>query len=90
LFERPLSGPFLLVLLLCAAARAFAQEPSVSGQAGLISMPDARFAPEGTWRSGVSFLRPYETLWSNVTVMQTRPMAVERTICRVHNTKMSG
>ena len=68
MFERPLSGPFLLVLLLCAAARAFAQEPSVSGQAGLISMPDARFAPEGTWRSGVSFLRPYESLWSNVTV----------------------
>ena len=25
-------------------------------------MPDARFAPEGTWRSGFSFLRPYETL----------------------------
>ncbi|MGH8706011.1 MAG: YjbH domain-containing protein, partial [Burkholderiales bacterium] len=39
-----------------------------SGQAGLISMPDARFAPEGTWRTGFSFLRPYETLWSNVTV----------------------
>jgi membrane-associated phospholipid phosphatase len=57
-----------LVLLLCAAARASAQEPSVSGQAGLISMPDARFAPEGTWRTGFSFLRPYETLWSNVTV----------------------
>ncbi len=31
-------------------------------------MPDARFAPEGTWRSGISFLRPYEALWSNVTV----------------------
>jgi membrane-associated phospholipid phosphatase len=57
-----------LVLLLCAAAPAAAQEPSVSGQAGLISMPDARFAPEGTWRSGISFLRPYEALWSNATV----------------------
>lgn len=55
------------MLLLCAAGRALAQEPSVSGQTGLISMPDARFAPEGTWRSGFSFLRPYETLWSGVT-----------------------
>ena len=31
-------------------------------------MPDARFAPEGTWRTGFSFLRPYETIWSNITV----------------------
>ena len=30
-------------------------------------MPDARFAPEGTWRSGVSFLRPYTAFWSNIT-----------------------
>ncbi|HZM34853.1 MAG TPA: YjbH domain-containing protein [Burkholderiales bacterium] len=61
-------GPFLFLLLLFLAGRVLAQEPSVSGQTGLISMPDARFAPEGTWRSGFSFLRPYEALWSNVTV----------------------
>src|SRR5688572_30682120 len=66
--ERPRMGPFLLLLLLCVSARAVAQEPSVSGQTGLISMPDARFAPEGTWRSGFSFLRPYESLWSGITV----------------------
>src|SRR5258707_991071 len=30
-------------------------------------MPDARFAPEGTWRTGLSYLRPYETLWSGIT-----------------------
>ena len=55
------------------AAGAGAQEgavpgPSVSGQTGLISMPDARFAPEGAWRSGLSFMRPYQTIWSGVTV----------------------
>src|SRR5688572_11163632 len=66
--ERPRMGPFLLLLLLCVSARAVAQEPSVTGQTGLISMPDARFAPEGTWRSGFSYLRPYETIWSNMTV----------------------
>jgi len=66
--QRPRKGPFFFSLLLCAAAPAFAAEPSVSGQGGLISMPDARFAPEGTWRSGFSFLRPYETLWSSIAV----------------------
>ncbi|HSL70498.1 MAG TPA: YjbH domain-containing protein, partial [Longimicrobiales bacterium] len=40
----------------------------MTGQTGLVSMPDARFAPEGTWRSGYSFLRPYQALWSNITV----------------------
>ncbi len=40
----------------------------MSGQTGLISMPDARFAPEGNWRTGFSFLRPYETIWSNIGV----------------------
>jgi len=57
-----------LVVLACAAAGAAAQEPSVSGQAGLISMPDARFAPVGTWRSGFSFLRPYQAFYSSITV----------------------
>src|SRR2546427_9807094 len=63
----------LLLPLAFAAAPVFAQssavsEPSVSGQTGLISMPDARFAPEGSWRTGLSFMRPYQTLWSGVTV----------------------
>ncbi|HWM42182.1 MAG TPA: YjbH domain-containing protein, partial [Burkholderiales bacterium] len=31
-------------------------------------MPDARFAPVGTLRTGISFLRPYETLWTNITM----------------------
>jgi membrane-associated phospholipid phosphatase len=58
----------LSLLLILAAASADAAEPSVTGQTGLISMPDARFAPEGSWRTGLSFLRPYQTLWSGVTV----------------------
>ena len=31
-------------------------------------MPDARFAPEGTWRTGVGFLRPYQPIWSTMSV----------------------
>ena len=64
----PSRGRLFLVLTLAAVAPAAAQDPSVTGQTGLISMPDARFAPVGTWRTGFSFLRPYEAIWSSVTV----------------------
>lgn len=30
-------------------------------------MPDARFAPEGSWRTGLSYLSPYQTTWSSIT-----------------------
>ena len=40
----------------------------MTGQTGLISMPDARFAPEGTWRTGLSLMRPYQAFWTGVTV----------------------
>ena len=63
-----------LPLLLLAAAGAHAQgppptAPSVSGQTGLLSMPDARMAPDGTWRTGMSYLKPYQALWSSLTIM---------------------
>lgn len=51
------------------ASAAVAGEPSLTGQTGLISMPDGRIAPEGTWRSGMSFLRPYQAIWSSVAVL---------------------
>ncbi|MDW8468731.1 MAG: YjbH domain-containing protein [Burkholderiales bacterium] len=41
----------------------------MTGQTGLVSMPDARLAPDGTWRMGMSFLRPYQALWTSVTVL---------------------
>jgi hypothetical protein len=43
--------------------------PSATGQSGLVSMPDARFSPDGTWRTGYSFLRPYHAIWSSLTAM---------------------
>lgn len=59
----------LALAVLCAALEpALGAEPSVTGQTGLISMPDARFAPEGSWRTGLSFMRPYEALWSGITM----------------------
>ena len=63
----------LLLLLLIPGPFAQAEEPpalpSITGQTGLLMMPDARMAPDGTWRTGYSFLRPYHALWSSLTAM---------------------
>jgi len=62
-----------LLLLLLPAPLALADEPvalpSITGQTGLLSMPDARLAPDGTWRTGYSFMRPYHALWASLTAM---------------------
>lgn len=48
----------------------FAQaEPTVLGQTGLISMPDARLEEDGEFRLGVSNSDPYFALWSSVTIL---------------------
>jgi len=52
--------------LLVAAQHAPAAEPSINGQSGLIAMPDARLAGDGTWGTGLSFNRPYEATWSSI------------------------
>lgn len=41
-------------------------EPALNGQSGLVSMPDARVAPDGTLRVGVSHADPYLTGWSSI------------------------
>ena len=58
------------MLAACAAlaAEPVVVAPSVTGQSGLLNMPDARIAPEGTWRTGISFMRPYQTIWSSLAV----------------------
>ena len=55
-------------LLALAPAFTFAAEPSTTGQTGLVNMPDARIAPDGTWRTGYSTLRPYNSFYSSVAV----------------------
>jgi len=63
----------LTPIFLFLAAGAHAQEPptapSTNGQTGLLSMPDARLAPDGTWRTGMSYLKPYQAIWSSLTIM---------------------
>ena len=62
-------GTVPIFLLLAAQAQAQVALPSTSGQAGLISMPDARIAPEGTWRTGYSYLAPYPAVWTNLAIL---------------------
>lgn len=41
---------------------------SMTGQSGLIQMPDARVQPEGVWRIGISEADPYLAGWSSLSV----------------------
>jgi hypothetical protein len=43
-------------------------EPALNGQTGLIYMPDARIAPDGTLRLGASYADPYLSGWSSVSL----------------------
>jgi len=56
------------LLAFALAASAAGAEPSVTGQSGLVHMPDARLAPDGTWRLGLAHSDPYFTVWSSVSL----------------------
>ncbi|HEX7251051.1 MAG TPA: YjbH domain-containing protein [Burkholderiales bacterium] len=62
-----------LLPLLILSAGAHAADPvalpSATGQTGLLAMPDARLAPDGTWRTGYSYLKPYQSLWSSLSAL---------------------
>ncbi|MGQ0545271.1 MAG: YjbH domain-containing protein, partial [Betaproteobacteria bacterium] len=58
---------FSSLALALFASSAAASEPTLGGQAGLVSMPDARFAEEGSWRVGIGYLKPYAPIWSSLT-----------------------
>jgi len=63
---------FLRALILASAAAAAtpaAAEPSLTGQTGLIYMPDARLDPDGTWRTGYSRAEPYGAVWTSLTAL---------------------
>jgi len=55
-------------LALCAASEAFAQ-PNINGETGYINMPDGRIEPDGTFRMGYSFAKPYVSVWSSITFL---------------------
>lgn len=64
----------ILVALITGAAALFPvssaiAEPALTGQTGLIYMPDARLDPDGTWRTGYSFADPYDAVWTSLTML---------------------
>ena len=59
----------ILLAALSCSPTAWPQAASTTGQSGLINMPDARVAPDGTLRFGYGFAEPYPTLWTSVTML---------------------
>jgi hypothetical protein len=60
-------------------------EPSLTGQTGLIYMPDARLDPDGTWRTGYSRAEPYGAVWISLTALprlEVRCVLPKSTACR--------
>src|SRR5262249_29320614 len=54
-----------IVALLPLATPVYAA-PSLTGQNGLIAMPDGRIEEEGLWSSGYSYAKPYSSIWSSI------------------------
>jgi hypothetical protein len=59
----------VLLAALCAPDPAWPQAASTTGQSGLINMPDARIAADGTFRFGYGYAEPYPTLWTSITML---------------------
>lgn len=55
-----------ILQIFCLPAHA---EPAMNGQSGLINMPDARLAPDGTFRVGVSNSDPYLAGWASISFL---------------------
>lgn len=43
---------------------------TVTGQSGLLHMPDGRIQPDGTLRMGVSYDDPYQAYWGSLSVLE--------------------
>jgi len=67
--DKSFRSAVLVMALLCWPVPAWPQAASTTGQTGLINMPDARIAPDGTLRFGYGFAEPYPTLWSSITML---------------------
>src|SRR6185503_1076209 len=57
------------VAIACCPLLALGQAASTTGQTGLINMPDARIAPDGTLRFGFSYADPYVAPWTSITFL---------------------
>ena len=78
--RRPCKGWIFFGFLLFSTG--VAGEPSSIGQTGLINMPDARIAPDGTFRLGASYSEPYLPIWTSVTLLPRLEVSGRYTIIR--------
>ena len=44
-------------------------QPDFNGETGYINMPSGRIDPDGTFRMGYSFAKPYVSFWSSITFL---------------------
>lgn len=59
----------LLACLLGSTVFRASAEPTLSGQSGLIRMPDARIEADGSLRMGYVWDEPYRTAWASITML---------------------
>jgi len=59
------------LFLCCTPVIAATPNPaaSMTGQTGIINMPDARIDEDGAWRFGISSSSPYGALWSSLSIL---------------------
>jgi len=57
-------------------------EPNTTGQTGLINMPDARIAEDGSFRFGVSYFRPYLPIWASISMLPRLELSGRYTVIR--------
>lgn len=61
--------PGLACLLACLPFTAPSADPNNYGVSGLVNMPDARIAEDGTSTLGIGYTRPYVPLFASMTVL---------------------
>jgi hypothetical protein len=71
-----------LIVLCTAPGAAAGAQPSMTGQSGLITMPDGRVADDGVLRMGASYLRPYEGFWSSISLLPRLELSGRYTVIR--------
>lgn len=59
----------LLVALGISVVNSAQAEPNLNGETGYINMPSGRIEPDGTFRMGDSFAKPYVSLWTSITFL---------------------
>jgi len=61
-----LARSFLLFICANFSISNVLAQPNINGETGYINMPSGRIEPDGTFRMGYSFAKPYASIWSSI------------------------